>query len=66
MDTLERCAFVVAQAACCNAEIAAMQLENKICEAKGIPYQHEPNAFRDVARSHQLLWNDVLTYLGNR
>lgn len=63
MDTQQRVAFVIAQAACATAEIEAMKAENAMDIAAGNSPRWAGDAFRDVPNTHQLGWNDVLVYL---
>lgn len=63
MDTQARSAFIIAQAACANAEIAAMQASNASALQAGLlqPYTH--NDFMQVPNKYHIGWNDVIEYL---
>lgn len=63
MDSAARSAYIVAQAACMNAEIAAMKAENYIAGSHEQPLPHNPNAFRDLPRNFGLMQNQVISFL---
>lgn len=63
MDHNARCAFVVAQAACVHAEIAAMQAENAVDIAEGKPPRWSGVNFRDLTYFHVVGHNAVIEYL---
>lgn len=65
MDIQARAAFVIAQAACANAEIAAMQAENQHRAAIGASPAYTEEHFRAVPDSYQIGWNSVIEYLRN-
>lgn len=63
MDINERCAFVIAQAACANAEIAAMQAENQQRVLQGYSIAYNERAFMDVQNKYLIEHNAVIEYL---
>lgn len=63
MDNLARAAFIIAQAACATAEVAAMQAENAAAEKSGETPPWTGDAFRDVPNNHQISWNAAISYL---
>lgn len=63
MDIQARAAFIVAQAACANAEIAAMQAENQQRAAIGASPAYTEDQFRAVPDQYQIGWNAVIEYL---
>lgn len=63
MDYEARCAFVIAQAACATAEIAAMQAENQICIQTECSLTYDEKAFRAVESTYMISHNAVIEYL---
>jgi len=68
MDQQARAAFVIAQAACANAEIAAMQAANEQALVSPIrsvkvelPFKYAD--FVAVIDKYQIGWNSVISYL---
>lgn len=60
MTDEQKAAYVVAMAACANAEIAAMQLENQLDLKNGSHPRHAPDDFRSVINGHGIHHNAVL------
>ena len=63
MDNQARCAFVIAQAACANAEIAAMQAENDLRLSRGETPAYDETAFMQVQNTYLIGHNAVIEYL---
>jgi hypothetical protein len=63
VDEQSRAAFVIAQAACANAEIAAMQAENQQRLSEGLSIAYGADAFRAVESTYLIGHNAVITYL---
>jgi hypothetical protein len=63
MDQLARAAFIISQAACANAEVAAMQAANQRQISEGKALLHGPEDFRNVERIYHIGHNAVLEYL---
>lgn len=63
MDDAAKVAFVIAQSACCAAEIAAMQAENAAALARRAQPFWTGEDFRAVPAKFQIGWNEVITYL---
>lgn len=63
MDKEQRIAFINSQIVCCNAELVAMQLQNKIDEQAGRPLTNSPKNFSDLPIYFQLGHNQVISYL---
>jgi len=63
MDSVAKAAFITAQAACCNARLMAMQMQNTCDMAAGRPITYQPYQFENVPNDFQLGHNDVISYL---
>ncbi len=63
MDQNARAAFIIAQAACAQAEIAAMQIANQVRLANGEAPAYTPEDFRAVPDQYQIGWNSAAEYL---
>jgi hypothetical protein len=63
VDQNSRAAFIISQAACANAEIAAMQAANQERLAEGLALAYGPDAFRDIEKIYHIGHNAVLEYL---
>jgi len=63
MDYEARCAFVIAQATCANAKIAAMQAENQKYQQQGCPPKYGYDDFMNIEREFMIGHNDVIGYL---
>ena len=63
MDAQARAAFVVAQAACANAEIAAMQAENQRRLSLGQSIAYGEEAFLAIPDKYMIGWNAVIDYM---
>jgi hypothetical protein len=63
MGPEQRAAFVIAQAACANAEIAAMQAENAARLAAGLSQAYSEKAFMNVPDKYLIGHNAVISYL---
>lgn len=61
MTKEQKAAYIVAMAACVNAEIAAMQIENQINSDHGFPCRHDADDFRAVMDRYGIHRNAVLT-----
>lgn len=48
----QKAAYVIAMAACTNAEIAAMQLENQLDVKHGHSLHHTPHAYPVATQKH--------------
>lgn len=68
MDTMARAAFINAQAACMHAKALAMQTNNQMAQATGVPpreWPHQPPEFESLPDQFHLGWNTVIEYLRN-
>lgn len=63
MDPTSKAAFIISQAACANAEIAAMQAENQIRLSQGLAVAYDYDAFMGVMNSYYIGHNSVIEYL---
>ena len=65
MNENQRAAFVVAQAAMLNAEVAGMQAENMARVHLGQAMAYQEDAFRDVVNKYQgtIGHNQAITFL---
>lgn len=63
MDHQARCAFVIAQAACANAEIAAMQATNQKYLLDKCPPKYTYEDFMAVESKYMIGHNSVIEYL---
>lgn len=64
MNEQQRSAFVIAQAAMLNAEIAAMQAENQMRAHRGETPAYADMEFNAVIGRYNILtWNGCLSYL---
>lgn len=63
MDIAARAAFITAQAACCQAKLAAMTMQNTLDMAAGRAVTYQPHQFEDAPDQFGLGWNTVLEYL---
>lgn len=63
MDAAARAAFVQSQAACMNAELAAMQAANLERVSNGHSIAYDEAAFLALPDKYQLGWNTVIEYL---
>lgn len=64
MDIQARAAFIIAQAVCAQAAIAAMQLENECAFKCGERYPpHPPSDFHNLTSQFMIGHNDVIAYL---
>ena len=63
MDLASRQAFVIAQAACANAEIAAMTAENNIRIERGEAIAYDEEQFMAIQDRYLIGHNAVLEYL---
>lgn len=63
MDPQARAAFVIAQAACAQAEIAAMQAENTEREQRGLSPAYGYGQFMAVQDRYLIGHNAVIEYL---
>lgn len=61
MTPEQQAAYVIAQAACANAMIAAMQATNQACAAQGLAPVHTAADFVAVPDNYGLHHNSVLT-----
>lgn len=66
MDDLQRVAFVFSQSAAAMVELEARKLENAEAKAAGYAPPYSSTEIREIIGHHQIGWNDVLTYLGER
>jgi hypothetical protein len=62
----QKAAFVVAQAACANAEVAAMQAANQHRLSLGYSIAYDEAAFLLVADRYQLGHNTVISFFMER
>lgn len=60
MTSEQKAAFVMAQAACAMAKIAAMQAENQRCAAQGQPPKYGEDDFNHLDREFTIGHNDVI------
>lgn len=63
MDSAAKAAFIASQAACLQADIAAMQCQNEMDVGAGRPRSHHPHDFEALIDRYGLGHNDVLAYL---
>lgn len=63
MDQNAKAAFIIAQAACANAEIAGMQAENQQRLSLGQSVAYDMDAFMAVQDSYMIGHNAVIEYL---
>jgi hypothetical protein len=63
LDTQSRCAFIIAQAACASATIAAMQAANQERLASGHTIAYDEAAFLAVPDQFLIGHNAVIDYL---
>lgn len=61
MDAAQAAAYVIAQAACCNAEIAAMQAANDQSRLAGVVPHYDEQHFLAVPERYGVHHNAVLT-----
>lgn len=61
MNPEQAAAFVIAQAACANAEIAAMQAANAQCARRGDAQTYDEKHFMAVIDQYGISHNAVLT-----
>lgn len=62
MTPEQQAAFIIAQAACANGTIAAMQAQNECDRAAGKPPTNSPQDFEDVAARYGIHHNAVLGF----
>lgn len=65
MNHEARCAYIVAMAACVNAEVAGMQAENAARAAAGLSQAYTEAAFQEVISRYGIHHNAVIEYLRN-
>lgn len=63
MDLVAKAAFITAQAACLQADVAAMQCQNDLDKEAGRPNSYQPHDFEALPDKYGLGHNDVLIYL---
>lgn len=63
MDQIARAAFITAMAACCQAKLTAMTMQNTCDLHDGRPVTYLPEEFAAVPDEFGLSHNAVLTYL---
>lgn len=63
MDQEARCAYIIAQAACANAEIAAMQALNQHRLSLGQSIAYDESAFMSIQDKYMISHNAVIGYL---
>ena len=63
MDQHARGAFLIAQAACMQAELMSMQERNRLCTIARQPAMHLPQEFMDLPIKYGLDHNAAITYL---
>lgn len=63
MDPIAKASFIIAQAACANAKIAAMQAVNQICVQRGEPLVWNYADFMAVQDEYYIGHNTVIGYL---
>lgn len=63
MDIQARSAFIIAQAACATAEVAAMQASNTAAIQANSPPPFSHDDFISIQSKYHIGWNDVISYL---
>jgi hypothetical protein len=63
VDQASKAAFIIAQAACATAEIAAMQAENQIRLSQGLSVAYDHANFMAVIDNYYIGHNAVIGYL---
>jgi len=63
MDDMARAAFVISQAVCAMARIAAMQAENQHCALLGCSPVYNEEALNGVINEFGIGHNSVISYL---
>ena len=63
MDDAARAAYVVSQAACANARVAAMQAENQHCALTGCTPVYGEKDFDAIQLEYMIGHNSVIEYL---
>ena len=63
MDDMARAAFLMTQAACMQAEMAAMQTQNAMDAHDGRPWTYAPSDFEALPDRYGLSHNAAIEYL---
>lgn len=63
MDQESKVAFIIAQAACANAEIAAMTAQNQLQISQGLTPQFGYEDFMAIQSTYYIGHNSVIEYL---
>lgn len=63
MNDIAKAAFIASQAACLQADIAAMQCQNSLDLKADRPITHPPHEFEALINKYGLGHNDVIVYL---